>query len=106
MSISGFDYTWDPARPVGSRVVEVRRSGAPIDRAARLSVTCNNFMAGGGDNFTTFTAATDQVGGPIDLDALVEYVEAHTPIERRHRRADPHRPLTVSACAREPPPAR
>ena len=83
MQISGFEYTWDPARPVGSRVVEVRRGGAPIDRAARFTVTCNNFMAGGGDNFTTFTAGADQTGGPIDLDALVEWVESHTPIAPR-----------------------
>jgi 5'-nucleotidase len=31
-------------------------------------------MAGGGDNFTTLLNGTEQVGGPIDLDALVEYV--------------------------------
>jgi 5'-nucleotidase len=80
MQISGFDYTWDPARPVGSRVLEVRKGGAPIDKAATYKVSCNNFMATGGDNFTVFTLGTNQVGGAIDLDALVEYVEDHTPI--------------------------
>lgn len=80
MQISGLSYTWDPALPVGGRVVEVRRGGVPIDRAASYSITCNSFMATGGDNFTVFLAGTDPVGGPIDLDALVEYVEAHTPL--------------------------
>ena len=80
MQISGFDYTWDPARPVGSRVLEVRKGGVALDTAAPYTVTCNNFMAGGGDNFTVFTQGTNQVGGAIDLDALVEYVEDHTPI--------------------------
>ena len=70
MKISGFDYTWNPAAPVGGRIVEVRVGGAPIDPAATYSITCNNFMATGGDNFTTFIAGTNQVGGPIDLDAL------------------------------------
>lgn len=80
MQISGFDYTWDPARPVGSRVLEVRKDGAPLGLTTVYSVTCNNFMAGGGDNFTVFLAGTNQVGGAIDLDALIEYVEHNTPI--------------------------
>ncbi|MES1204997.1 MAG: bifunctional metallophosphatase/5'-nucleotidase [Pseudomonadota bacterium] len=80
MKVSGLTYTWDPARPIGSRVVEVRQSGVPISPSATYSVTCNNFMSTGGDNFTTFVAGTDKVGGPIDLDALVDYVEAHTPV--------------------------
>ncbi len=31
---------------------------------------------GGGDNFTTFAVETERVGGAIDLDALVDYVQA------------------------------
>ena len=65
---------------MGGRVVEVRLGGAPIDRAASYTVTCNSFMATGGDGFATFISGTDRVGGAIDLDALVDYVEAHTPI--------------------------
>ena len=51
----------------------------PINPNATYSVTCNNFMATGGDGFTTFMAGTNQVGGPIDLDVLIQYVEDHTP---------------------------
>jgi 5'-nucleotidase len=80
MQISGFEYTWDPARPAGSRVLEARQGGVALDRAARYSITCNNFMAAGGDNFTTFVAGLNPVGGPIDLDALVDYVEARSPL--------------------------
>jgi 5'-nucleotidase len=76
MKTSGFTYTWNPSAPVGSRIVEVRIDGSPIDRAATFTVTCNNFMATGGDNYTVFTEGKNQVGGPIDLDALIEYVTA------------------------------
>jgi len=76
MQISGLTYTWDNALPVGSRVLEVRKGGAAIDRAASYSVTCNNFMAAGGDNFTVFTQGAGNVGGPVDLDALISYVES------------------------------
>lgn len=80
MQIAGFDYTWNPALSVGARVVEVRFGGMPIDLTGVYTITCNNFMAGGGDNFTTFLAGTDQVGGPIDLDALEDWVEAQSPL--------------------------
>jgi 5'-nucleotidase len=80
LQISGFDYTWDPARPVGSRIVQVRLGGTPVDPAATYVITCNNFLATGGDAFTAFTLGRNQVGGPVDLDALIDYVEAHTPI--------------------------
>jgi 5'-nucleotidase len=39
-------------------------------------VTANNFIATGGDGFTVFLGGTGNVGGPIDLDALVAYVES------------------------------
>jgi 5'-nucleotidase len=52
----------------------------PIDPATTYIVTCNNFLATGGDGFTAFTGGRNQVGGPVDLDALIDYVEHHTPI--------------------------
>jgi 5'-nucleotidase len=33
-------------------------------------------MASGGDNFTIFNLGTARVGGPIDLDTLVEHVSS------------------------------
>ena len=34
----------------------------------------------GGDGFTVFTQATDVTGGPVDLDALVDYFGTASPI--------------------------
>jgi 5'-nucleotidase len=80
LQIAGFDYTWNPAAPIGSRIVEVRLGDLAIDPSATYSVTCNNFLAGGGDNFTAFKEGKNQIGGPVDLDAITEYVETHSPI--------------------------
>jgi 5'-nucleotidase len=74
LKTSGFDYTWDAARPVGSRVVEVRRGGSPLGLATVYTVTANSFIAAGGDNFTVFSQGTNRVGGPIDLDALIDTI--------------------------------
>ncbi len=76
LKTSGMTYTWDNNRPVGDRIVEVRRNGSPIDREATFSVTVNNFMAAGGDNFTVLLQGRNQVGGPLDLDALIAYIQA------------------------------
>jgi 5'-nucleotidase len=50
------------------------KGGAAIDRAATYKVTVNNFLQGGGDNFTVFKAGTNAVVGPVDLEAFVSYV--------------------------------
>ena len=81
LQISGLSYTWDANLPVGSRIVEIRdASGTVLDPAAVYSITCNNFLATGGDGFSAFTAGANQTGGPVDLDALIEYTEHHNPL--------------------------
>ena len=40
----------------------------------------NSFLADGGDNFSVLTAGTDRLGGEVDLDALVAYFAANSPI--------------------------
>jgi 5'-nucleotidase len=75
LQISGLTYTWDNNLPVGNQIVEVRKNGTPIDKTAVYTVTVNNFLQGGGDNFTVFKSGTNPVVGPVDLDALVSYVK-------------------------------
>ena len=43
-------------------------------------VTVNNFLAGGGDRFSVLTGGTNLVTGPIDLDALTDYLGEHSPV--------------------------
>ncbi|HBM08576.1 5'-nucleotidase [Pseudomonas sp. 10B238] len=74
---SGIQYSWSASRPVGNRVIEMRdATGALINPAATYRVTVNSFLAGGGDNFTVLTEGKNRVVGPVDLDALVDYIEA------------------------------
>ena len=70
----GFALTYDMRRPIGSRVVSATLDGAPIDPAADYRVTMNSFLAAGGDSFTVFEDGTDVVTGPVDLDAIEEYL--------------------------------
>lgn len=73
---AGLRFTIDRSRPVGDRVSGITVDGEPVDPAATYKVAANNFLLGGGDGFTVFTEGTDQVLGPIDLDAFVAYFQA------------------------------
>jgi 5'-nucleotidase len=78
MQISGLTYTWDNSLPIGSKVVEVRRGGLPIGLVDEFTLACNSFMAAGGDNFLILKAGTERIVGPVDLDALVQFVSNQT----------------------------
>ncbi|MFI6514844.1 bifunctional metallophosphatase/5'-nucleotidase [Spirillospora sp. NPDC050679] len=77
---ANFRFTIDRSRPVGDRVSAITVDGAPVDPAATYKISANNFLLGGGDGFTVFTKGSGSVLGPIDLDALVAYFGAHSPI--------------------------
>jgi 5'-nucleotidase len=72
---AGFTYTVDMTRPAGSRVVDMRLDGQPVDSAARYRVALNNYLASGGDSLSAFTAGSDVTDrSVIDLDALVAWI--------------------------------
>ncbi|SFS76956.1 bifunctional metallophosphatase/5'-nucleotidase [Marininema halotolerans] len=76
LQISGFTYQYDPSRPAEDRVTDLKKAdGTPITEDQTLTATANAFLAGGGDGFTVFNEATDKVMGPVDLDALIEYIK-------------------------------
>lgn len=77
LQISGLSYTWDPNKPIGQRVVSIKLpDGTEIDSNKSYSVTANIFLSGGGDGFTVFTQAQNKEVGPVDLDALVNFISA------------------------------
>jgi 5'-nucleotidase len=78
----GFTYTWDAARPIGSRILadSVKLNGVALDPNATYRVAMNNFIADGGDGFSVFKAGTDRVAGAIDVDAFADYVGARSPL--------------------------
>lgn len=69
-------YAFDLSRPKGSRVIDPRIDGAPIEDARVYRVSISNFLAEGGDGFTTFRVGTDAVIGETDLEALETYIAA------------------------------
>ncbi|KRC19958.1 bifunctional UDP-sugar hydrolase/5'-nucleotidase [Acidovorax sp. Root219] len=83
---NGFKYTWDGAKACGARVSNVTlrngsstetivdASGTVVNPTRSYRVTMNNFMADGGDGYSTFLKGTSRLGGAQDIDALVAYL--------------------------------
>ena len=67
------DVTVTPPVATGAPEVIVA-GGAVVDPAKTYRVTVNNFLATGGDGFTTLVGGQNQLGGAQDIDALVAYM--------------------------------
>jgi 5'-nucleotidase len=69
-------FAYDLSRPAGQRIVLLTVNGQPVRDDAVYRVASNNFLAGGGDNFTAFREGADSAGGLPDVEALEAYVAA------------------------------
>ena len=87
---AGFKYTWDGAKACGARIsnVTLTAGASPsetlVDAAGVVQnptkpyrVTVNNFMADGGDGYSTLVKGTNRLGGAQDIDALTAYMAAN-----------------------------
>lgn len=77
--VAGLTFTWDPAAPVGSRIVdiEVQEGDAfvPLDPAKTYGVVSNNFVRNGGDGYAMFRDAANVYDfGPDLADVTAEYM--------------------------------
>jgi 5'-nucleotidase len=85
--VGGMRYTWERARPAGSRIVSVEVRGAngqfaPIDPNATYTVATNNFVRQGGDGYSVMRdRAIDpyDYGEPLE-DAVAAYIHERTPV--------------------------
>jgi 5'-nucleotidase len=82
MPSEGFSYAWNASAPVGSRVdpTSMRLNGDVLDPSGAYRVTVNSFLADGGDGFPLLREGTERVEGAIDVDALKDYLLAHSPL--------------------------
>ncbi|MDO9475766.1 MAG: bifunctional metallophosphatase/5'-nucleotidase [Pseudohongiella sp.] len=79
---AGFSYQFDESAPECNRIVEMSLNGTRLVQAGELldadlpiRVTINNFIADGGDGFSTLGVGTDRLAGVLDIDALERYLE-------------------------------
>lgn len=81
LHVSGLKFTFDPSKPVGSRVVDVWIGDTPVMEATVYRVATNDFQAAGGDGYTVLTLGTNFVDtGVYLMDYMVEYLKEYTPV--------------------------
>lgn len=90
----GFTYTWKEGAERGAKVdpASIKLGGKVVAPDAEYRVTVNSFLADGGDGFSVLADGTDRVGGPVDLEALVVWFKANSPVkpakDRRAKRVE------------------
>ena len=73
---SGVNYEIDVRQPVGSRIRNLSRNGAPLDPAARLRVAVNNYRYAGGGRYTVLQGLPVVYRSPQEIrDLIIEYVQ-------------------------------
>jgi 5'-nucleotidase len=100
---AGFKYRWDGSKACDSRIFSVTlnsssgietlvdAAGVVLNPTKTYRVTVNNFMADGGDGYSTLLQGTNRLGGAQDIDALVSFMAAYK------KPAPPYTPSLVSA---------
>lgn len=79
----GFSYTVNPRAQDGMKVENMTLNGQPVEMTKIYRCVVNNFMARGGDGFTSLGAALGYRydTGIIDLDVLIDFLKKHKPTE-------------------------
>ena len=82
--ISGFKFSFDASKAVGSRITAVTRlDGTAIAKDAKTyTVATNDFMLYGGDGYTMLNPSTAKFSGKMLLDILVDGIKADLAAKR------------------------
>jgi 2',3'-cyclic-nucleotide 2'-phosphodiesterase (5'-nucleotidase family) len=81
LQVSGLTVVYDTSRPAGSRVVQAIVQGGKLRPEARYRVATNDFLAAGGDRFTTFKDGSSLVYGDTLRDVVSDYLSRHSPVK-------------------------
>ena len=73
---SSLTYEWRDGATAGTRVIEqsIAIGGQRWRPEATYRVTANSYLAAGGDGFFVFLDGAERSGGPLDVDALAQYL--------------------------------
>ena len=76
--MSGVEATYDSRRPVGSRLIEARIGGEPLEADATYTVVSSSFLANGGDDYTMLRDGRVVKKSPGRMiDAYIAYFREH-----------------------------
>lgn len=77
--VSGLRFTYDPAKPAGSRIVSVEIGGKPLDPARSYRVATNDYLLSGGDGYAVLgrgRVIIDASAGTLMATTVMDHVAA------------------------------
>jgi 5'-nucleotidase/UDP-sugar diphosphatase len=83
LQVSGIKIRYDLSEPAGSRIKDVYVGSRPLDRKKTYTITTVDFLADGGDAFSTFKKGENIVYGVALRDVFVSYLKKHSPVSPR-----------------------
>jgi len=94
--VSGVQFSFDARRPPGTRLVDVKVNGLPLDDAKKYTLSTTSFVAiDGGDGYTMLKGSTVLIPpeqAPVDVDIVKSAINTRKPIapkvEGRIKRLD------------------
>lgn len=77
----GLGYHWNPAKPHGQRISNLRLHGQPVKTEQTYKVTVNSYLAAGSGGYAAFKQYPQSESGITDIDAFARYLQrtARTP---------------------------
>ncbi|KAH7069818.1 Metallo-dependent phosphatase-like protein [Paraphoma chrysanthemicola] len=92
----GIKVDYNPKAANGSRLVEVKIGGEPLQNSTTYQIVTLDFLAGGGDNF--FNKTTDFITLDTQDEVLTQYIQAQSPVniklDKRIEAVDRQKPTT------------
>lgn len=86
LQVSGLRFLYDPHKPVGQRILQVWVGGQALDPAATYRIVTNDYLAGGGDGYTSFSRGTVLISaetGPLVTALVTEYISSRDTVTPR-----------------------
>jgi 2',3'-cyclic-nucleotide 2'-phosphodiesterase (5'-nucleotidase family) len=75
--VSGMTFSYDPAQPPGSRIIEAEVGGKPVEASRVYKVATNEYVYGGGDGYQALArgkALIDASGGTLLASMVMNYI--------------------------------
>ena len=77
--VSGLSFVFDATKPAGSRIVEAKVGGAPLDPAGTYRLATSDYLLGGGDGYASLKGAKtiiDRSAGRLLASTVMNYITA------------------------------
>ena len=82
MQVSGIEVTYDLSKPEGKRVLSIMHEGTEVKADDVFEVATGNFLANGGDHYSTFTETVRLREYPSPSDLTIDYFKKHGTVSK------------------------